>query len=129
MLKERYIEFIEITFALLLFVIFLICIPIFFYKVAFGCFAVIMLTLVVFQVLDIIKLHKALHNTDCVVKDKMISKEKDAIIAYVTEDIFVCIFRAMEHILFSIKVIRGLRYFQCCIKLFMKVLIMEMSFI
>ena len=28
------------------------------------------------RVLDIIKLHKALHNTDSIVKDKMISKEK-----------------------------------------------------
>lgn len=78
LLKERYIELVELSFVELLFIVILFWIPIsfLFYKIAFGCFAAIMLCLVVFQVLDIIKLHRALHNTYNIVKDKMISKEK-----------------------------------------------------
>ncbi len=78
LLKDRCIELVELTFVVFLFLAILLWIPIslLFYKIAFGCFAAVMLCLVVFQVLDIIKLHKALHNTDSIVKDKMISKEK-----------------------------------------------------
>ena len=75
LLKDRYIELIEITVIFLLFVAVLLWVPIIFYKVAFGCFAAIMLCLVVAQVFDIITLHKVVDNTDYIVKDKMISKE------------------------------------------------------
>ena len=75
LLKDRYIELIEITLVFLLFVAVLFWIPILFYKVAFGCFAAIMLCLVVFQILDIIELHKAFHNVERIVKDKIVSKE------------------------------------------------------
>ncbi len=75
LLKERYIELVELAFVVFLFLAISFLIPIFFCKIAFGCFAAIMLCLVVFQVLDIAKLHKAFHNADCIVKDKMISKE------------------------------------------------------
>ena len=75
LLKDRYVELIEIALVLLFFVAVLLWVPVVFYKVVFGCFAAIMLCLVVFQVLDIIKLHKVFDNTDCIVKDKMVSKE------------------------------------------------------
>ena len=75
LLKDRYIELIEITLVFLLIVAVLLWVPIIFDKVAFGCFAAIMLCLVVAQVFDIITLHKAVDNTDYIVKDKMISKE------------------------------------------------------
>lgn len=77
LLKDRYVELVELVFVDLLFVAILFWIPtsMLFYKIAFACFAIIMLCLVFFQVLDIAKVHKAFHNIDCIVKDKMISKE------------------------------------------------------
>ena len=77
LLKDRCIELVELTFVVFLFLAILLWIPIslLFYKIASGCFAAVMLCLVVFQVLDIIKLHKVFDNTDCIVKDKMVSKE------------------------------------------------------
>ncbi len=77
LLKDRCIELVELTFVVFFFLAILLWIPIslLFYKIAFGCFAAIMLCLVVAQVFDIITLHKAVDNTDYIVKDKMISKE------------------------------------------------------
>lgn len=76
LLKNRYIELIEITLVFLLVVAVLFWIPLFFCKAAFGFCAAVMLCLMVLQVLDIIKLKKVFHNTDCIFKDKMVSKEK-----------------------------------------------------
>jgi len=75
LMKDRYMELIEITLVLLLFVAVSFWVPVVFLKLGFACFAAIMLCLVVFQILDVIKLHKAFRNTDYIVKDKMASKE------------------------------------------------------
>lgn len=73
--KRRYIELVEITAVFILFVAILFLVPILFYKIWFGGCAIIMLGLIIAQVLDIIKLHKAFNNTDYIVKDKLVSKE------------------------------------------------------
>ncbi len=99
LLKERYMELIEITFVLILFVVVLIWVSVFFYKVAFGCFAIVMSCLAIAEVLDIIKLHRTFDNIDdCIVKDKMISKEIVRYIVFADGDVAACIFQVMEHI-------------------------------
>ena len=73
--KRWYIELLELMAVFILFVAVLFWVPILLYKIGFGCFAIIMLGLIIAQVLDIIKLHKAFNNVDYIVKDKLVSKE------------------------------------------------------
>ena len=51
-------------------------IPVFFYKLVFGFFAAVFLCLAVMQVSDAVIIHKALRNTEHIVKDKIVSKEE-----------------------------------------------------
>ena len=46
--------------------------PIIIYKVLFGCLAVIVFCLVAKHILAVIDLYRALHNTHCIVKDKLV---------------------------------------------------------
>ena len=46
--------------------------PIIIYKVLFGCLAVIVFCLVAKHILAVIDLYRALHNTLCIVKDKLV---------------------------------------------------------
>ena len=46
------------------------------YKFLFGCLAIIAFYLVVKQILVFVRLYRALHNTNCIVKDKLVGKEE-----------------------------------------------------
>ena len=69
-------ERIALILLLLVMLVLILLEPITIYKVLFGCLAVIVFCLVAKRVLVCINQYRALHNTVCIVKDKLVGMEE-----------------------------------------------------
>lgn len=74
--KGSCVELIALTLLLLALIVIIFLVPIVIYKVLFGCLAIVAFCLVAKRASVFISLYRVLHNTPCIVKDKLVGMEE-----------------------------------------------------